>query len=309
MGIQRVQSFFPYVGAAELQAAVDQLLPRMGYIVRARVELGPGDIYPGLQRVLDRHAGAGAFVAFARATEERAPAALLVSHLARDRRWDPALVRALSNVLGGFGVGMESWRAGDQYGLGVFYGGRTIELSGSNGGLNDERVHAQYVQHWRLLVEGSADELHPSPSTPLRAWIVDDVRPARASDTSAEPALRRAAIGPVEASQFHDAIDEIGAVGRWLARATFGAEVPFVIIDDYDEALLLELVRRLDVFATAVEFDGLGHPFRWLFTQRDSTIRGVGHSAQEFEIVWRDFCVCFGTSPGAVRWPPGAEST
>lgn len=309
MGIQRVQSFFPHVGASELQAAVDELLPRMGYIVRERVELGPGDIYPGLQRVLDRHAGAGAFVGFARETDERAPAALLVSHLARDRRWDPALIRALSKIFGGFGVAMESWRGADQYGLGVFYGGRTIELSGANAGLDDERVHHEYVQHWRLLVEGRAVELHPGPSTLLCAWIVDDVRVAGASDTTAEPTLRRAAIGPVEASQFQHAIDGTGAVGRWLARATFEAEVQFVIIDDYDEALLLDLVRRLDVFATAVELHGPGCEFRWLFTQGDSTLRGVGRSAHELEIVWRDFCVCLGTSPGAVRWPRGDEST
>lgn len=329
MGTRLIDSFFPDVDGGELEAAVEQLLPRRGYAVHERVTYEPGQSTRALEEALGRHPGAGAITMSSREGDARPPAGLLGIRAEPDAPWEPDLVRALSGVLGGYGVAVESWSLRGQYGGAVFYAGHTIELersdgehgdlhvggpSGPSGGLDETRANADFVRRWCSLTEGATLDLWPASRGRSRSWIVS--RSARPSisemlEEERERGWSRAAFGPVEESDFRDALGSLASThasaGRWLPRVTPGAEVPFVLLDregPLDQALVSALSQRLQAFVTAVELRGIGLPFRWLEGDGQAVeTTGQEQGADALEQLWNRFSVCLGASPGVVRWP------
>lgn len=320
MGVHFVQAFFPEVEGPEATEILERQLGPAGYRVEERLALGEGEIFPALGVALKRHPGAGAFILFARPGEALPPATLLDTCPAPDRRWDPALVRALSRGIGGYAVALESWRGREEYRLGVFYAGHTVELDLFDGRRppsqrlpDEEWAQAGYLRHWTGLADGVDLDLGPAPAVRPQAWIVRDLRPLAPPaplDAGSEPALGRAAFGPVEEAAFREVFEQLAPSPppslRWLARTTYGAEVPFVLVDRdgaLDDALVAERARRLDVFVAAAELSGPGRSFRWLAGHGAALQGGLRRGAFDLEALWRGFSVCLGASPSCVRWP------
>lgn len=316
MGVQFVQAFLPEVEAPEATEILERELGPAGYRIEDRLSLDDDTFYP----VLNRHPGATAFALFARLDGKARPATLLRTLLAPDRRWDPTLVRALSRGVGGYAVALESWSGRGEYGLGVFYAGRTVELNlfdyrrrripGEP--LDEEQAQAGYLRHWKVLSEGFEFELVKSP-TVRQVWIVRDMRPLAEPappDLASERKFSRAAFGPVEEPEFRAAFEQLVPSPppslRWLVRTAYEDGAPYALLDHegpLDEVLVTELARRLDVFVTAVDFAGPQSAFRWLDAKGASVQRGIGRGADDLEHLWGRFGVRMGAWGPCVRWP------
>jgi len=320
MGVHFIQAFLPDVETPEATKILERELGPAGYRVEEQFALEDGTLYPALKR----YPGAAAFILFSRPRDAISRATLLTTIPAPERRWDPALARAMSREVGGYAVALESWSGGGQYGFGVFYAGRTVEINlfdyrrrrTPGEPLDEEQAQAAYLRHWKALSDGIERELWPAPTVRPQAWIVRDLRPLvelAPPDPISERNFSRAVFGPVEdEAEFRAAFEQLApsppASLRWL-RTAYEGGVPYVLLDHegpLDDVLVTELARRLDVFFAAVEFAGPRSAFRWLDGNGAAVERGTGQGALELEELWRGFSACMGVGPACIRWPQGS---
>jgi hypothetical protein len=227
----------------------------------------------------------------------------------------------MSRGVGGYAVALESCRTREEYGLGVFYAGRTVEINLFDyrrrrlpaEPLDEDHAQAGYLRHWKALSDGLEFELVREPTVPPQAWIVRDLRPRTEiapPDAASERKFSRAVFGPVEEPEFRAAFEQLVPASpsslRWLMRNVHEGGAPYALLDcegPLDEVLVTELARRLDVFFTAVDLAGPLGAFRWLDGRGASVERGIGQGADELEALWRGFSVCVGTWAACIRWP------
>ena len=335
MAVQLLQAFVPAIDAEELAGALERSLARRCYTELERLRLPASVAGAEVMGRIAAHPGSSAIAWFLPPVVRGVhPAALHWLHIDR-RRWDPALVRALSAEVGGFAAAVESTRTRDEAGAALFYAGRTVELACSDPdhrevrvgmpgssplfapGMADEEALERFYGWFSEAAEGWPEDFRWPSKGEVHIWHVmpppDDPYALEPAD---DPPLARALFPFVGAEEFRAALaslvrrPEATEGWRWLARESAIAGVPYVLLERegrLDEERVLALAHPCNATATAVELPPQGRPFRWLEVEEGERVtRGEGQGAAPLLYLLGGVAVLFAEASGALRWPAGA---
>jgi hypothetical protein len=329
----------PSVNRADAAKTLATGLDRCGYRERARIQHRGDTVFPDLTQALDRHPGAESITWFSRTLEENGVSATVFHHRYEPpQRWDPRLARALSQACGGFTTAVELNRSADEYGLGVFFDGYTIELLGCDSvhgvihtGLkgakvptrrelcDDEFMYDTFERYFRELTGGSPAELRLRGDGVFESLIVErtgfppdpyEVEAGRESPARTWLALGNTEEGSWRAALMAGAGDATG--WSWTARETPAAAIPYILMrrnGSLDERLARDLAKLCDCSVLGIELRPPGESFRWIaFGPGSSVQQGEDWGAAAYIHRWAAFTVWMGESPGIVCWPEVSES-
>jgi|GEM_PF-1901296 len=327
--------FLPDMSRADAAAALACGLAEHGYRERARVQHQGDAVFPELTDLLQRFPSAQAITWFNRSeADDQAGAAVFQYRTEPPGRWDPELARTLSRIGGGFAAAVEANRTRDEYGLAVFYAGRTVEMLGCDsdhgvirvGGpaphgpgsrelCDDEFMYGLFERYFVRITGGHPDELRLRGDGPFESWIVErEVASGNPYpvETPGQTDFTRIALANVEEPVFLAAVQALPAAYRatgwiWVARESPIAGIPYVLVQragPLDESLVAGLARACHSFAVGVQLGAPGLPFTWISLEPDGvTQRGEAIGASALVDKWAAFAITMGEPPGTIRWP------
>jgi hypothetical protein len=245
-------------------------------------------------------------------------------------RWSPRMVRAISGATGGFAAAAEITRGSDQYGFGLFYAGRTVEIVQCDGdgkvwqfGTTNETARAlcgetavydRYQATFVALTGENTPALLRSAAA-MRSYCIvvappDPPNSGLVVDNESGP-MSRVVLAGVEESDFRHVLADPalshahGQGWRWISCNAPFTGLPYVMLQrnwSLDETLVTALAIRLG-FGLGISVEGKGRPFRWMRVEPDGiTHSGRSCGADAFIEQCAAFSITMGEPPDMLCW-------